>query len=514
MDEGFLPNIFGGVLVGVYAWGRYGTPSTNRVSTTQAQFYFTCVTYILCSVILYGLLTRLVSIPEFLKYITMGGDKPLPEGAAALSAPFLAALLLTTLLPNTPGLSKLDDELLAFFRRVGSIPAEVNRLANQLNQANYQVPGASRTQIEQFINNSDAIPEVLIPQLRFDPVEPDSNRAKLTKVIALYRQIDRLKAQERFARFFTNFPDQEKKLDENMPLFFAQATGFFAFSDLIPREQQKSSPELQEARQSFKRQCNKIYKDLCTVISQILLHASWSKFELKRYLENLGFSEIAPVRPIIPYRIATAAILIFIVAVGGILVANASTDLSPPTAQIFTLALVIAVNHAVAVVFALMPKRVCTFADRMRSGERTVIGYLLSALLTAAVAAVIGFTNVACWSGGITAGLQVYAGGLYLWTLSPAVTSFALAFLCDGNINADRDPRWQKWAEGAFLGALLALTDFVIAALIAGPTVSHPRFTLVSADAAVLGLVIGGLLGVLIPHTYRTRSRSLREEIA
>src|SRR5690349_6218339 len=145
-----LPQVFAGVLVALYAWKRYGTPGSNRSSTTRAQFYFTCCAYVLCALSLFVVLSSLLGQPDAKALVTFGAQ--LPDEASKLSAPFLSALFLTTLLPSIPFISEIDSALLSFFQHLGSIPIEVRRLRRDLKQIDYKPPQKSITLARNFLS--------------------------------------------------------------------------------------------------------------------------------------------------------------------------------------------------------------------------------------------------------------------------------------------------------------------------------------------------------------------------
>ena len=81
-----LPQVFAGVVVALYAWKRYGTPTSNRSSTTRAQFYSTCCAYVLCALTIYLALTSLLEDPEATKFLTFGMQLP-SSGSARIPSP-------------------------------------------------------------------------------------------------------------------------------------------------------------------------------------------------------------------------------------------------------------------------------------------------------------------------------------------------------------------------------------------------------------------------------------------
>ena len=140
----------GGIFVGVNAYRRYNTPTSNRETTTFQNFctyfFFYLVTvltlYVFCGALLdsspetigaiYGLLTNQPSTSP-------------PPGIADLSAPMVSALFLTTLLPSLPVLSRYDKALLNIFWDRGHIPNHVQKMAATMRRAAFSYsPGQIR----------------------------------------------------------------------------------------------------------------------------------------------------------------------------------------------------------------------------------------------------------------------------------------------------------------------------------------------------------------------------------
>lgn len=130
----------GAVFVGVNAYRRYNTPTSNRATTTFHNFVTFFLFYLVTVLAIYIILGAVFdSSPDAVAalYGMMVGAPgvSLPDGLSQLSAPMLSALFLTTLLPSLPLLSKYDQALLCKFWEKGHIPNHVNKMAASMRRA-------------------------------------------------------------------------------------------------------------------------------------------------------------------------------------------------------------------------------------------------------------------------------------------------------------------------------------------------------------------------------------------
>jgi hypothetical protein len=508
-------DVIGAVLVALYAWARYGTPKENRVSTTKGQFYGTAALYILSALGLYFVLTKALATKGVLELLAGGaaptGDatKLTPEGAK-LSAPFLAALLMTTLLPNFPGLTKIDEFLLRFFQDLGAIPAEVERLARQLRVSPYDPPVEAQARIKNHIKDDDGIPDSLIPELRFGC--DDSARAKFTRAISIYIELEQLAADRTFAKFFAAFEDEVKKFEDKMQTFIAQSAGYFTFARLVPEEKRDEAP-FEDARSAYKKQCKETYGELSHLLARALLDGSWTGSDVRSYLRTLGFGPIAHAAPLPFNRIVTAVLSVFLLFAAVLWITHPAGQGS--TAPNFLGPLLIAVNHGLAATIALYVKRNWAFAMKGAAGERPMAAYLLSAVLAALAAAATSFGFQILRQPNLGQA-WIYFQHFSPWILSPATGAFGLAFLCDDGIAAEAEPGWERWAEAAALGLALGLAGYVALSWQLSLDPLPGRAPDVADTARImlrvigLGCGAGALLGWLIPHGYRTEVRAVR----
>jgi hypothetical protein len=134
VNPSIVANIACGLLIMVYAWGRFNTPSSNRQSTRRGLYRWSCAGYIgravaLCALLSFLLADNQLGLREFLS---------IPKDMH-LSAPLLATLAMTTLLPSVPILKGVDNWLLSRFQEWGAIPAEAKRRAAAMTPHSYIV---------------------------------------------------------------------------------------------------------------------------------------------------------------------------------------------------------------------------------------------------------------------------------------------------------------------------------------------------------------------------------------
>ena len=487
--------VIAGALVALFAWGRYGDPKTNKVSTTQFHFYLTRSAYTLSALLLYVVLLNLLSTPGALDFLS--GGTAAATGMSKLPAPFMAALIMTTLLPNFPIVSKVDHELLRFFQRLGSIPAKVLRLTVQLQQTTFNPAPQMQQTLRDHMRERANIPNALLDELRFgaESAEKDSARFRFTRNMGIYVLIWQLRQKEEFMGFFADFADDAKQIDNLMQSFIDQAAGFFAFSATIPPQQQINDPSLLAARNSFKNSCNSVYDELTSFLAQALLNSSWTDNQVKSYLTMLGLAPAQPKSPLLLNTVLTAGIIVFCLFGFGVWLAP---TIMPSAQQGLTLALVVSINHALAALLAIAPKRLWGFANRREMGERPVAAYMLSAVLAGAAAAIV----ILCYDvfvlkhGDFAAGWDRFSQ-VFPWSFLPATASFMLAALCD--VNVPQEKPLQKWVEAAAMAVVLAVAGLVIASLT--PASENSRFIVIMSGG------IGVIMGFFVPHSYRAELR-------
>lgn len=216
-----------GIVVAFYAWERYNTPETNRLSTTRALFLFTGAGYVAASLTLFLLLCRVALRPGVLPLL---GLEPAQTFIADYFAPsVLSALLLTTLLPNTPIVSIADKRLLERFQTWGRIPQGVRNLADKLTPEALQVSADDIAQLCEWVDVEGDVPNELGKVI--GPDAPESSRGSLTRALRLYRELQKLEAAAPYRTAFRARRDAWQAIQADFRVFLAEFRRFLFCSN-------------------------------------------------------------------------------------------------------------------------------------------------------------------------------------------------------------------------------------------------------------------------------------------
>jgi hypothetical protein len=147
----------------LYAYNRYDTPGTNRLSTTWSLFVLTGICYIISTLAIFFVLSEVVLKPGVLPFLGLEDVQKLVSQFTA--PPVLAAVILTTLLPNTPVVSAADKALLQAFQSWGRIPNGVRHLADRLPQIALCVRENDIATLRDWISHDGDVPNELIDYL-------------------------------------------------------------------------------------------------------------------------------------------------------------------------------------------------------------------------------------------------------------------------------------------------------------------------------------------------------------
>ncbi len=165
--------IIGGIFVGINAYRRYNTPTTNRASTTFQNFCIYYFFYLLSVLSIYMLIGAMLnSSPETigLLWSLLTGNlnttnTTLPGDLKNLSPPMVSALFLTTMLPSLPWLSRYDQALLNVFWDRGHIPQHVQKMAVSMRRSGFNF---SPRQMKQLRNHCASL------QIPYDSLSIDT----------------------------------------------------------------------------------------------------------------------------------------------------------------------------------------------------------------------------------------------------------------------------------------------------------------------------------------------------
>lgn len=515
--------ILSGFLVLLFARSRFSTPARFTASTTVWRFRVAAWSYYAAVLMTFTLLAFVIAdTPGIVNAV--GSGAALPSALDEVSAPVLAALLLTTLMPHFPLLTRVDEWLLTFFREMGNIPAEVRALRHRLKKSEPQISDEARLELLKLVETDVRLLAIDARDLRFDA--DGSPQHAYTKVLALLSRIEHLGTDRDFCRVVEMFGDEYRRIQSRFEELTVQAVRCFALSEGEPPEALPSaaaiSPVL-ECRRNFKEKCDELYGLMCELVAYAVLRCGRSRADRNAKLAGLGFSVLdEDDRGIDADQIVAVAFAIFVIMVGGISLFGGRAG---EPHRVLLLSVMIAVIYGVAIFCAVLPK-VGTPAA-MASAGRPVRVYLLSGLAAATAGLIISvaFKTLMWQDFTKAAGDMRWA---WPWSLMSFMFAVTIAALCDnapggkdsnGNGDTKKDEeRWLRWAEGTVAAVVLAVTAAFIWRLLDGlaqmpewPTErSVPELPMVAGVSAAIGFVAGAF----VPVNYRRMRRRSAERTA
>ena len=205
-----------GALIAIYAWGRFNTPPTNRSSTRQALYWWSAAGYVLSALGLFVVLSVLLNVGPW-RNLLLGENND-----ASLPAPLIATLALTTLLPSTPMLKRLDEWFLSVFLDWAEIPAEVKRRAVAMLPSSFLV---SREDVDRLREAfGDDYGDHLVRHFRERRGEGlELSQYRLTRVAKLFDCVHKLGGEPRYARFFAEAEAELGELDRKAGEFLRRS---------------------------------------------------------------------------------------------------------------------------------------------------------------------------------------------------------------------------------------------------------------------------------------------------
>jgi hypothetical protein len=483
------------LLVCFYATTRFNTPQAARSQTSRLQYLGSCAVYVLSSAGLFILLSWLLTQnPQALGFLEVGSSAPLQGEVAKLAAPLIIALAMTTLLPSFPVLREIDANLLRIFHRMGSIPIAAAQWSKRMKESDFVISPGLLTEIHKYISDSAVLADDIAAELRTDP-SIDSARYRFTRNLALYVSLSNLDSNTRFVE---DYPDEAIAFEKAMASYFAQSTGFFALTKQLSLQRLDPLPEpIRNARDGYKASCHGVYEEIRLMLARVVLYSSNGQHEVWRRLAGLGFAIPRP------EEVRISANLLVLDAVGVVALFALATVVAAgsgmTTGPVLTIACMVAINHSIAAVAAVVPKQLWGFADMRSSLERPILAYVISGLSTFTVCLpiVLGFWLIRPQLS--LPPIPFSAQGK--WLLLPIVMAAVLAFECDDFISEKKEPAWLRWIEGVALAAVMAFAGFIAVRWVYEglDTPIPPRVLLPIFLTASMGF----LFGATIPNGYR-----------
>ena len=522
--------LFGSLCIVVYAWGRFNTPATWRSTTTSWQYMLALAGYVVAALLLWFVLARLLNTnPQLVGLLAAGTpaavDADVEKAIArlsGLSAPLLAALFLTTLLPRLPILVKIDTALQRAFRELGAIPHKARQLSNLLRRAPFAVPTDDQPEVRRRLEAQGLEADRILQSPR-GTIE--GNWARIVALMARLEEVADLSddasaddaAEHRRPAARSDFVRHREVEYLAARAAYRQQAAIAAVllktrleigDDRLAREllNRAEVPDLsmRGLQQSFHDGCRRLLKELTHLISCGMLQSNFSLSAACRELRTWGFGELAPeargisVNDLIGVMLSITLylfVLFLLVNRGG----------TARLGHIPVLALSIGLTMTAAVVCAIYAKR---FPIAGAAGRNFAV-YLLAGSLAIGAWFVISYVRVMLMTGGDMWSVLHHLKPWSPIAAVPFAAAFTLAWLTDL-----RPQRWAvplpalRWLEGLGLAAVLAGTAWIAFLYVRGFLEALPPELRRGPPPEIHVIVLiqaglGFLIGVLVPHLYR-----------
>jgi len=504
---------FGGLVVVFYAVHRFNEPRQDprpaRSTTTFWRYWSACGGYVLAMLGLFIVLGGGLGSIDPRILMPLIDPSPVPADARSLPGPLLSALLLTSLLPHFPGLGKIDASVKRWFQDVGNIPWEVRELSRFLRDSDYAPSSEAMTQVRPFLRSLD-VDEAWLQE------PADTIKSRWARSVTLYGQLKRWEASHAFGRYVdqhrTALPDIRERID--------RLAEFLDAKTLAELDGDTESRLVAHSRKIFDSELGELQEALCNFISGGVLEGAWNHAKRRDAMAQLGFTGLPATRgPLTSNDVVLVAGLVFLAMLFVPLMMRRFVD-PLPLPQNLRLLVTVPIVYAIAIVAAIYPKAVWSFAARAAGGERPFAAYAASGVIAAAASFVVSlvFRFIFDKSGNIFQSLSTPGAFREAWTttlerwpwlLMTFFITVAVAWAADDREPADANGRLRLRAiEAASLADALGLAQWCVLQLLLG---SSPEMAARLGDAAprmvATAVAVGACIGWLVPTMHRSRSR-------
>jgi hypothetical protein len=490
------------VLVAVFAWNRFNTPQSNRSSTRQALYWSSCAGYMFTALGLFFALSVLLEISPW-RALLFGKDYD-----QTLSAPLIATVAMTTLLPSVPILKTLDGSILAAFLDWGAIPAELKRRAATMTTGSFIVAAEDVSKLKEAYGDA-VYGETLAAHLRdvgTDGIELSEYR--LTQVVKLYDRVRGLAGEERYATFFAGAGEQFEEIQRRVEIFARQSAASLTLAvKLRALEGQQVYEELaHERREMFAQNCRGMFNDLALFLAGAVLRSEQTEDAIVDQLRLLGFEGAKPMNePEFPINSLTLlAFGLFAYLALLTMFFSHLKGVPHPQGDSLLMASKIALTRIVTTGLVVWLMQRFSFFRRNPGDERKYFAYGTCGLIAIIVAAGVCLPFASIDSIGLWAELHDSFPPIVLTGMLCAV----LALCCDDWPQDNDPPRWLRFAEATGCAAMMAFgaSFLYFGGMLPESMGIFTGWMIVSwiALPSAMAAVIGGV----VPHIYRSARRA------
>ena len=499
--EAYVNIAVGLVFIVVYAGNRFNTPPSNRASTTAARFYTAMFSYCAVGVVFYFLL---INYPALLRFVGQGAGKDLPPSLmGSQSAPLVAALLLTVLLPKLPLVSTVDMKVLNQLHAMAAIPRQERDLAAELSLAVFAIKDEHLRErvTKDLLNRLEA--EDIVFEKTPGPATP---QYLWTKISTLVRQLEGWDGHRGPVRFLATQAAEWQDLRRRYDALGAKAQTCFELirEQLASSATARGSKAVREYRKDFEEQAEELLRTVYRFVSRGVLRTHLTHRARIAELQELGFDpQIKP--PLLSldqltwlFLVLTTVFVIGLAAMGP----GDARWTRGDVARLFLRASMIASIYNVCIWSAVYPKSRWTFVRRRPGALRPIAGYFVSAglALVGGLVVSLAFKSAMFYPNTRAAVENLVATSP--WLLMSFGTAFAVAWLTD-NTRGTWSATVLRATETVSLATITAGIGVGVWLLLSVTSADHPRNIPDVRLIVVLSAIVGGAIGYCAPTWYR-----------
>lgn len=482
-------------VVALYAAKRYDTPETNRLSTTRSLFQLSRAGYVATSLVLFFVLSEVVLMPGVLPFL---GLEDFQKTIAEYSAPpVLAAVLLTTLLPNTAVVSTADAWILKYFQSLGRIPNGVRILADELSPEAQLLNDTDVAKLRDWVVSDGDVPSDLAKSVNADRSE--TTRGSLTRVLLLYLELQNLEALPLYATPFRTRQETWRAIKADFQVFVIQSQAFFVLFDQLPRlEGTAGENALKKANRCYREICQNTHRRMVEFLAQLLLVVEGTEPRISTRLRSIGFDIPMP-----PCRVQVGPFLfigvMMIIAILGVISVAPPTPGQHPLPLAVT-AILIGTTRLIGLLAAVLPKLRWSAFRPDSSGNFPYMAWLESAALAGVLSFLIERAALAVAHQALAAAVDFAHYPFSPMAPMAFASSLSIAILCDVDLRMGRG-LVRSVTEGMLCGFAMTVCIFICTHVLDIPAATEGQAP--SWLPAVLSFFLGFASGFFVPYFYR-----------
>lgn len=499
---------FGAIVVVLYARDRFDKPESARSTTTRTRYWSARLGYILSMLVLFLVLGGAaadLNLQWLWELLRVQADL---KNSERLPGPLLSALVLTSMLPHVEFLSRIDETVKKWFQRVGNIPFEVRLLGSQLHATPICPPRAALDRARPKLLELGVTPDWL-------QEPPDSLRHKWARVATLWTLVDGWKSMRGYSRYLIH----QKRAFEEIQSRFETLSALLGDAQFWDAGVPADTPATTALRKKVTKDVNHLDQSICDFISGGVLDREWNLAQRNAMLATFGFdlpAGSAAGLGLTVHEVFLVSGLIFLAMTLIALISRRFLDPNPLPPNLRVLVMV-PIIYAVAIIAAIYPKAMWSFANIRQVGHRPVAAYALSGLAAAVAGLFIAvlFRFLFEGSGNLLVALSepgrfkqavVITMERWPWQLMTMLATFAIAWMADNPApGAGKVSHRQRAVEAVGMAACLFVFQWVTIELLATFTSPGSAWYDRARDLLLTSLVVGACIGYFVPHLYRAK---------